>query len=122
MSLHDRIVEDVNLFAAINDHVNWASRLQAYLDGKAGEHLDPMVVCCDDQCVLGAWIHSIGLKDFYLDDTFHQLRSCHARFHVLASKVIQHVLDNERAAAEALLNGEYRQALRKLVQALTKLS
>lgn len=40
----------------------------------------------------------------------------------MTSKVVKHVLDNERAAAEALLNGEYRQAMRKLVQALTKLS
>lgn len=121
LSMRERIMKEVDLFAAIHDHVTWVNRLQDYMNGKSKENLDPMVVCCDDQCALGKWIHNVGLKHFYMDDSFHQLRSNHARFHVMIGNVVKHVQENNRSAAESLLEGEYKQTWRKLSKSLTQL-
>lgn len=117
-----KIREEISLMDAINAHVKWKVRLQDYLNGTSQEKLDPMVICRDDQCVLGKWIHGPAIKHFHDVPTFHQLRSDHAQFHFVAGNVVKHVQTNERAAAEALMDGEYNQASRKVVQALTELN
>jgi hypothetical protein len=116
-----QIREEISLMDAINAHVKWKVRLEDYLNGTSKEKLDPMVICRDDQCVLGKWIHGPALKHFHKDTTFHQLRSDHAQFHFVAGNVVRHVQASERAAAEALMDGEYKQASRKVVQELTEL-
>ena len=105
----------------INAHIKWKVRLQNYLDGTSQEKLDPMIICRDDQCVLGKWIHGAALKHFHEDGTFHQLRADHAQFHFVAGNVVKHMQANERTEAEALMEGEYQQASRKVVVALTEL-
>lgn len=117
-----QIRDEINLMDAINAHVKWKVRLEDYLGGKSQEVLDPMMICRDDQCVLGKWIHGAAVKHFHDDPTFHQLRADHAQFHFIAGKVIRHVQANERDAAEALLNGDYKHASRKVVQALSELN
>jgi len=117
-----QIREELNLMDAIHAHVKWKVRLQDYLNGTSQEKLDPMVICRDDQCVLGKWIHGPALKHFHEDETFHQLRADHAQFHFVAGNVVKHVQTNERVAAEALMDGDYKHASRKVVQALTELN
>lgn len=117
-----QIREEINLMDAINAHVKWKVRLEDCLSGKSQEVLDPMVVCRDDQCVLGKWIHGAAVQHFHGDPTFHQLRSDHAEFHFIAGNVIRHVQANERDAAEALLNNDYKHASRRVVQALSELN
>lgn len=118
-----KISDEINIMEAINAHILWKIRLEKYLDGTSEENLDPMVICRDDQCKLGKWIHGPALKYFHDDDeTLKVLRSDHAHFHVTAAKVVTSVQQNNNAAAEAIMDGEYTKASRKVVHGLTALS
>jgi len=92
------------------------------MDGHSEEKLDPMAVCRDDQCALGKWIHGPALRHFHEDGTFHQLRTDHAQFHLIAGNVVKHVQAHERTAAQALLDKEYQHTSHKVVYALTELN
>lgn len=116
------IREEINIMDAINAHIRWKVRLEKYLDGTSEEKLDPKVVCLDDQCVLGKWIHGPAQKHFKDDEGLKVLREDHAWFHVVAGKVVGSVQANDKAAAETLMRGEYMNASRKVVRDLTELS
>lgn len=116
------IREEVNLSEAVEAHISWKLRLQTYLEGKSKESLDPMVICRDDQCKLGQWIHGPALNHFHEFEPFHQLRADHAQFHYLAANVVQKVHAKEHAAAEAILKGDYQRISHKVVIALTELN
>lgn len=118
----EQIREEINVMDAVQAHVKWKVRLQDYLNGTSQEKLDPMVICRDDQCTLGKWIHGPALKHFHEDTTFHQLRADHAQFHFIAGTVVKHVQANERDAAEALMDGDYNRTSHKVVHALTELN
>ena len=117
-----QIREEINLMEAINAHIKWKIRLQDYLDGTSKEQLDPTVICRDDQCALGKWIHGPALKHFSEDATFAQLRVDHAQFHMVAGNVVSNMQSNKRNLAEELMDGEYRHASHKVIQALTELN
>lgn len=117
-----KIHEEINLMDAINGHVKCKVHLQNYLEGRSKEQLDPMVICLDDRCVLGKWIHGPAFKHFQEHPSFYQLRAFHAQMHVIAANVIKHVLANERTAAEALMEEKYKEASRKVVKALAELN
>lgn len=116
-----QIREEINLMDAINAHVKWKVRLQNYLNGTSEEKLDSMIICRDDQCVLGKWIHGPALKHFHNEGIFHQLRADHAQFHFVAGNVVKHVQTNDRTTAETLMDNEYQLASRKVIKALTEL-
>jgi len=116
------IKDEINIMDAINAHIKWKIRLESYLNGTSEEKLDPNIVCRDDQCVLGKWIHGPALKHFQNDDGFTTLRDDHAQFHVVAGKVVSNVQANNKAAAETLMKTEYMLASRKVVHDLTELS
>jgi len=116
------IKDEINIMDAINAHIKWKIRLEKYLDGTSEEKLDAKIVCRDDQCVLGKWIHGPALTHFQEDDGFKTLRADHAQFHVVAGKVVTNVQANDKVAAEALMKGEYMIASRKVVHDLTELS
>lgn len=117
-----QILKEINLTDAINAHIKWKIRLQDYLSGISQEKLDPMVICRDDQCVLGKWIHGPALKHLHGDATFQQLCSDHAQFHSVAGNVVRHVHASEYVKAVALMEGEYKRSSRKVVLALNKLN
>lgn len=116
------IVGSIDVMEAINAHVRWKIRLEKYLNGTSEEQLDSKVICRDDQCVLGKWIHGPAHEHFQNDEGYKTLRADHARFHVIAGKVVSSVQANDKTAAEALMKGEYIQASRKVVHDLTELS
>lgn len=116
------IKHEINIMDAINAHVKWKVRLQDYLNGASAETLDPMVICRDDQCVLGQWIHGPALKHFHEHEAFYTLRADHAQFHSIAGAVVKKVQENDRTGADALMEGEYAHASRKVVQALHELN
>jgi len=118
----EAIRDEINIMDAITAHVKWKVRLQGYLNGTSGETLDPMVICRDDQCTLGKWIHGPGMKHFHEHEAFHALRSDHAEFHFIAGNVVKKVQENDRAAADALMENEYARTSRKVVQALNELN
>jgi len=115
------IKNEINIMDAINAHIKWKIRLEKYLNGTSEETLDPNIVCRDDQCVLGKWIHGPALKHFQNDDGFKTLRDDHAQFHVIAGQVVTSVQANEKAKAEALMKGEYMNASRMVIRDLTEL-
>lgn len=117
-----KISDEINIMEAINAHILWKIRLEKYLDGTSEENLDPNFICRDDQCKLGKWIHGPALNYFHDDDeTLKTLRSDHAHFHVTAASIVSHVQAQKISEAEAIMDGEYTQASRKVVRDLTLL-
>lgn len=117
-----RMVKDIDVMDAINAHVRWKVRLDKYVHGTSDETLDPQLICRDDQCALGKWIHGAAQEFFKNDDGFSELRDDHAKFHIVASQVVAKVQENDTVTAEAILKGEYQSASRKVVNDLTELS
>jgi len=116
------IREEIDLAEAVEAHISWKLRLQRYLDGSSSETLDPMVICRDDQCKLGKWIHGPAIQHFHEHPAFHELRADHAQFHYVAANVVTHVQAKNRAAADDIFNNEYQHISHKVVLALTELN
>jgi hypothetical protein len=116
------VTEEINIMDAINAHVRWKIRLDKYLRGTSDEKLDHTVVCRDDQCVLGKWIHGPAEKFFQNDESLEILRDDHAKFHRLAGRIVELVHANNKVTAESLLNNEYSEASRIVIRDLTELS
>lgn len=116
------IRNEIDISAAIAAHMTWKARLQRCLDGTAEEKLDPMLICRDDQCALGKWIHGPALNHFRGDEEFNALRADHAQFHYVASNVVHKIQQNDHASAMHIFNGEYVLASRKVIHALTELN
>ncbi len=121
-SSKQEIRQEISIIDAITAHVKWKIRLQDYLNGMSNEQLDPMIVCRDDQCTLGKWIHGPALKHFHHHDEFQTLRADHAQFHFIAGNVVKKVQENDRAGADALMENEYARASHKVVQSLNSLN
>jgi hypothetical protein len=120
-AVRETIRSEVNISECIGAHMKWKGRLQRYVDGTSTEVLDPAVICRDDQCVLGKWIHGPALKHFHNSDGFDKLRTDHATFHLVAGAVVKKLQDNDRAGSARLLSTEYAQASREVIQDLMEL-
>lgn len=120
--IRESIRSEINIVECIDAHMKWKGRLQSYLDGSSKEQLDPMIICRDDQCVLGKWIHGPALNYFHGDEGFQKLRSDHANFHYVAGSVVKKMQDNDRAGSDELLRNEYARASRDVIQDLTELN
>ncbi len=116
------IRSQIDLAQAVEAHVQWKVRLQNYIEGKSDENLDPMVICRDDQCALGKWIHGPAMDYFHDAEAFHELRADHAQFHFVAGTIVQKIQANDRPAAEKLFHGEYAKVSHKVMIALTELN
>lgn len=116
------IHEEINLTEAINGHMKWRGRLQSCLDGTSNEKLDPVLICRDDQCALGQWMHGPALVHFQGDTEFERMRTDHAQLHFLTSYVLHKIQQNDHASAKMLFNGEYLQVSHKVINALGKLN
>jgi hypothetical protein len=121
-SKKELIREEINIMDAVDAHIKWKARLQNYLEGTSGENLDPMVICRDDQCALGKWIHGPATNHFHGQDQFHQLRSDHAQFHFIAGTIVKKAQEKDKAGADALLHNEYAHASHQVVHTLTELN
>jgi hypothetical protein len=115
--------EDLDFYMAIEAHVRWKIRLEAYINGTATEVLDPAVVCRDDQCALGKWIHGAGGVRFGAHPKFPDLRKVHAQFHVCAGEVIRQVDNGETEKARDLLfRGDYAKYSQRVKAELARLA
>jgi hypothetical protein len=104
------VVAGLDFLEAIAAHQKWKSRLAACVNDRSSERLDYRVVCQDDQCVLGHWIHGPGGDAYGHKPLFGQLHAVHAQFHLAAGSIVQ--LANEgktQEARTALKHGEYSQ-------------
>lgn len=119
--VREEISREISFAEAVKAHVAWKNRLEKVLDGTSEEQLDPAVVCRDDRCVLGKWIHGPGGQRFGRDVSFHGLRETHADFHVHAADILVKSSEGKKAEAKAILEGSYREASHKVVGMLTEL-
>jgi len=117
----ESVKEEINILDAINAHVRWKIRLDRCLNGTSEETLDPKVICRDDQCVLGKWIHGPAQKHFHGNEYLNILREHHANFHILASRVVERIQANDKLAAEKILFGDYNEHSRIVIRDLTEL-
>jgi hypothetical protein len=116
------IRSEIDIGECVVAHMKWKGRLQSYVEGTSEEMLDPMVICRDDQCALGKWIHGPALTYFHSDKSFHQLRSNHAQFHFVAGNVVKMVQENNRKGAEGVLSSEYARVSRNVIRDLGELN
>lgn len=114
---------DLDFMSAIEAHVRWKIRLEAYIGGSLGETLDAGTVERDDQCALGKWIHGSGGARHAEHPAFEELKSIHAEFHHNAADVIRLVDAGKREDARKLLNqGAYATCSQRIKSKLARLS
>jgi Chemoreceptor zinc-binding domain len=115
-------LHDLDIQVAISAHENWKNRLQAYLDGTSKEVFDANVVCFDDRCDLGKWIHSSGKAKMGQYPGFTALMSHHKMFHFAASNVVALQSRGKTAEADVILKGQFAQFSKSVVDDLRALS
>lgn len=102
-----KAAETLNIDVAMMAHDNWKLRLEACVDGTSKEDLRPDVVCCDERCDLGKWIHGDGEAHLGQYMTFQDLKATHKMFHYTASNVLTLSQAGRRDEAHDLLHGEF---------------
>ncbi len=115
------ILDEIDIDTAIAAHENWKVRLQNVLNDQSSETLQPEVVCMDDRCDLGKWLHGPGGQRLGKYPAFSVLVARHKYFHVQASTVLALAQGNDKEKAQQTLDGSYRQASSQVVLLLKQL-
>jgi hypothetical protein len=115
-------VAGLNFKSAVDAHMKWKIRLDAYISGTSSEELKVDVVCRDDQCPLGKWIYGRGGGEFGYSETFFDMKAHHAHFHRCAGEVLATAQAGDTEKARRLLNhGDYVRASEKVKKLLARL-
>jgi Chemoreceptor zinc-binding domain len=115
-------LNELNIQDAISVHENLKNRLQAYLDGTSLEVFDANVICFDDRCDLGKWIHTSGKARLGQYRSFTMLMSRHKMFHFAASNVVALQGRGKTTEADAILKGQFSQFSNSIVDDLNTLN
>ncbi|MFM2065242.1 MAG: hypothetical protein RLZZ584_151 [Pseudomonadota bacterium] len=115
------MLAEIDIDTAIEAHQNWKIRLSNYLDGVSTEDLRPELVCLDDRCELGRWLHGAGNARFGGYPIFSILIARHRMFHIQASTVIALAQAGDRQRAMEALQGGYRHASQQVIVLLREL-
>jgi hypothetical protein len=115
------VLAEIDIDTAIAAHENWKLRLKNYLDKKSTEDLKPEVVCLDDRCDLGKWLHGSGRQRLGHYPAFSVLIARHKFFHLQASTVVALALAGDREKANQSLDTIYRHASNQVVLLLKEL-
>jgi hypothetical protein len=115
------VLAEIDVDTAIAAHENWKLRLQNYLDHKSTEDLKPEVICADDRCDLGKWLHGPGQQRLGKYPAFSVLIARHKYFHVQASTVVALAQAGDREKANQTLSSSYRHASNQVVLLLKDL-
>ena len=119
---HTAEIEGLNFMSAIDVHMKWRSRLEAFIQGTGKEDLDVDVVSSDSECMLGRWISGPGNERFGTLATFAEMKAQHAHFHACAGKVLATAQDgHKREALHMLAHGDYLRASERVKMLLAKL-
>lgn len=119
--VREEVRREINFFEAVEAHVAWKQRLVSYLQGASQEKLEPHVICADNRCTLGKWIHGSGKARFSEIPLFRQLTDEHAKFHYHAAQVVEAHQAANPALAEKLLSEDFARQSKKTVDCLTRL-
>jgi hypothetical protein len=114
-------IDGVDFYAAIQAHVLWRVRLEAYISGTGDEKLNADHVAHDHHCPLGQWINGAGGRHYGSHPRFPELQAAHACFHRQAGEVIRHADSGDDARARELLKGDYAACSQKVKAHLAKL-
>lgn len=93
---------EMDFESAVEAHMKWKARLSNFVSGMSKEQLKSSVVCKDDQCQLGKWIHGPGSK-YSSMKSFGGLKTNHAHFHKAAGDIVAAVEQNNKKLANQLL-------------------
>lgn len=115
------ILAEIDIDTAIASHENWKLRLQNYLSGNSTENLQADVVCLDDRCDLGKWLHGPGGQRLGKYPAFSVLVARHKFFHLQASTVVALTQANDKDQATKTLEGSYRHASTQVILLLKEL-
>lgn len=115
------VLSEIDIDTAIAAHENWKLRLRNYVDGTSSETLFANMVCMDNRCDLGKWLHGPGAERLGKYPAFSMLLARHKYFHVQASNVVELVQANEKGKADQMINSSYRQASNQVVFLLKEL-
>ena len=108
---------------AIEAHVRWKIRLEAYINKTGEEDLDADVVGADDQCMLGKWLHGVGDEKFGGHPLFPDLKMTHAQFHRSAGDIIRTVDEGDpEAARKKLMQGDYARYSHRIKSELARMA
>lgn len=115
-------VAGLNFKSAVDAHMKWKIRLDAYISGTSDEKLDASVVCRDDQCPLGKWIYGRGGGEFGYSETFFDMKAHHAHFHRCAGDIVLAAQAGDKDKARQLLHhGDYVHASERVKKLLARL-
>lgn len=103
--------------SAISAHLEWKMKLTKYLSNPDGS-LDHKVVCLDNKCKLGAWLHGDGAHFENSSQNFKALKSSHADFHRSAGEIIKQIDQGNKKVAEISMapQGDYFEASQNTVK------
>jgi len=99
--------DGLDIQTAMIAHENWKLRLQAYLEGRSNEQFSPEVICFDNHCDLGQWIHGKGQAHLGNFSGFTSLLEHHKMFHYAASNVVALSQAGKEAEAHKMLEGSF---------------
>ncbi len=115
-------VGGLDFYKAIEAHQRWKVRLSSYIKGESNEKLDWQVICKDDQCALGKWLHHDARVPHSEFELFTLLIEQHAEFHRRAGEVVQLTDEGmQDAALKLVTNGDYARASHKVIASLSQL-
>ena len=111
-----------DLVEAAEYHMEWRTRLQSHIEGKALEAAFSEIVCEDNCCNVGGWLRGIGQRKFGHLASFRRLELEHSQFHSFAEMILARVQDKELLDAEHLLKNEFSQSTRRILVAIGELN
>lgn len=102
---------------AITAHMAWTQTFAEAIASGANNDVILKRAGSDDLCAFGQWMY--GLDDAAKTSSgYRRVKDCHYSFHVEAGVVARYLLEADRSAAHAALNGPFAEASRELVKAL----
>jgi len=116
------VLAQLDIQAAQLAHENWKVRLQAYLEGRSNEQFSPEVICFDDRCDLGKWIHGEAQQRMGKYPGFTALVGHHKMFHYAASNVVSQYQAGHVEEARKTLDGVFAHHSHAVVESLDLLA
>lgn len=127
----NRILNYPQLQKAMEEHHHWKQRFVSLVTevvkGTQATHdtqtLDRELVGKDDQCALGKWLYSVGMKDLGTHPDFIELVAIHHHFHQCAANTLQLTLDGKHKEVLEQIShrGEFEQVSQQLARKLLQL-
>lgn len=102
-----RTLVELDIDAAIAAHQNWKYRLLAYLNNQSSEDMSAEVICFDDRCDLGRWIHGSGKAHLGAFPGFTALMGHHKMFHYAASNVVALSKAGRQAQSQTIMAEQF---------------